>query len=113
MKGTKKVYKGTVRAVKGKDKNKPIDGKDDYNARNLADRTQIDFLDRITSMVETTSAADDHGDAELENAILAGIAAASNHEGGPAGGAAAQPKKGSSVLMPMDLVGSTHGSWDV
>lgn len=103
MKGTKKV----VRAVKGKDKHKHKDGENDYNARTLADRNQNDFLGRITSLVETNTSVDD--DAGLEDAILAGIAAAEGETSKQA------PKaKGSSVLMPIDLVGPTQGkNWDV
>ncbi len=111
MKGTKKVVKGTVRAVKGHHKHKH-ETEEEYNARNLTDRNQSTFYDRIASMVESTTTNDE--DDNVEDAILAGIAAA---EGG---GDAHQSKSGvnkskrSSILMPTNLVGaSSHGNWDV
>jgi hypothetical protein len=109
MKGTKKVVKGTVRAVKGHHKQKH-ETEEEYNNRNLADRNQASLYDRIASMVESNTSNDD-GD-HLEEAILAGIAAAQS--GADPHNTRASIKGGSSILVPTNLVGSsTLGNWDV
>jgi hypothetical protein len=118
MKGTKKVVKGTVRAVTGKEKSKHSE-EEEYNPQGLADRQQANFYDRIASMVETNTAADGSGDDhELEDAILAGIAAEENIRDSAASKNKSSKNSnrggGSSVLMPTNLLGGTgKGSWDV
>eukprot|EP00934_Nitzschia_sp_Nitz4_P004138 Nitzschia sp. Nitz4//scaffold103_size77763//9784//11634//NITZ4_005439-RA/size77763-snap-gene-0.51-mRNA-1//1//CDS//3329532310//4128//frame0 len=99
MKGTKKVVKGTVRAVKGKDKHSKHDAVATYDSRDLAERDQSSFYDRIAHMVETTETTEDIETAAAE-------AAARSVSGGV-------PKKGGSVLMPTNLLQGTNGSWDV
>ena len=110
MKGTKKVVKGTVRAVKGGHHKHKHETEEEYNNRNLADRNQSSLYDRIASMVESTTTNDD-GD-HLEEAILAGIAAAQS--GADPHNTRTSIKGGNSILVPTNLVGSsTRGNWDV
>lgn len=111
MKGTKKVVKGTVRAVKGHHKQKH-ETEEEYNARNLADRNQATLYDRVSSMVESTATTEE--DDNLEEAILAGIAAAESGGDKHNPKAAVSKSKGSSILMPTNLMGSSsRGNWDV
>lgn len=120
MKGTKKMGKVAVRAVKGKDKSKHSE-EEEYDPHALADRQQTNLYDRISSMVESNHASSDgdeqSADQDLEDAILAGIAAEENHGDMAAGKKVSKKllhKGGSSVLMPTNLIGGTgRGNWDV
>lgn len=110
MKGTKKVVKGTVRAVKGGHHKHKHDTEEEYNNRNLADRNQASLYDRIASMVENTTADEDED--HLEEAILAGIAAAQS--GADPHNTRSSLKGGTSILVPTNLVASSNrGNWDV
>lgn len=88
VKGVVKGTKGTVRAIKGKEKKSKKVATNSYDARNLTDRHQSNFVDRITQMVDEEQAVKNEKPPTLQ-------------------------LKQASVLMPTNIIAGGNKNWDV